>query len=189
MPPDNILLFGQIFGLCLAALSFLVYLQKSRGEILITKLILDVLNIFQQAMVGAFTGSVINGIAVLREIVFYHKEEKKWAKSKVWLIVFLLLMTAAPIVSWQGFISLLPAIGSSLVVVGFYCSNPKLLRIFGIIGQSFWVVYSCIILNLGGIIGSSLCILGGIIGFINDLKIQKINESDKKIVKEKNNEG
>ena len=132
------------------------------------------MNIFQQAMVGAFTGSVINGIAVLREIVFYHKEEKKWAKSKVWLIVFLLLMTAAPIVSWQGFISLLPAIGSSLVVVGFYCSNPKLLRIFGIIGQSFWVVYSCIILNLGGIIGSSLCILGGIIGFINDLKIQKI---------------
>ena len=139
IPPDNILLFGQIFGLCLAALSFLVYLQKSRGKILITKLILDVLNIFQQAMVGAFTGSVINGIAVLREIVFYHKEEKKWAKSKVWLIVFLLLMTAAPIVSWQGFISLLPAIG--------------------------------------------------IIGFINDLKIQKIKGLDKKIVKERNNEG
>ena len=168
MSPESIVLFGQIFGVFLAALSFFVYLQKSREKILATKLTLDILNVFQQAMVGAYTGSVINGIAVLREFVFYHKENKKWARSKVWLIVFLLLMGAASIFSWQGYVSLLPAIGSSLVVVGFYCSNPKLVRILGISGQSFWVLYSCIIFNLGGILGSSLCILGGIIGLIKD---------------------
>lgn len=118
-------------------------------------------------MVGAYTGSIINGIAVLREFVFYHKESKKWARSKVWLIVFLLLMGAASIFSWQGYASLFPAIGSSLVVVGFYYSDPKLVRILGIIGQSFWVLCSCVIFNLEGIVGSSLCILGGIIGPIS----------------------
>ena len=79
-------------------------------------------------------------------------------------------MGAAPFISWQGYVSLLPAIGSSLVVIGFYCSDAKLVRILGIIGQSFWVVYSSIIFNLGGIIGSSLCILGGVIGLIKKVK-------------------
>ncbi len=172
MSPKSIVLFGQIFGVFLAALSFFVYLQKSREKILITKLTLDILNVFQQAMVGAYTGSIINGIAVLREFVFYHKESKKWARSKMWLIVFLLLMGAASMFSWQGYASLFPAIGSSLVVVGFYCSDAKLVRILGIIGQSFWVFYSCVIFNLGGIIGSSLCILGGIIGLIKTKTIE-----------------
>lgn len=162
----NIVLFGQIFGVFLAAFSFFIYIQKNRGKMLITKLILDILSIFQQAMVGAYTGSVINGIAVLREIVFYHKDRKKWAQSRAWLIVFLFLMSMASLVSWQGYVSLLPAIGSSLVVVGFYCSNPKYVRFLGIIGQSFWTIYSCVIFNLGGIIGSLLCILGGVLGLI-----------------------
>lgn len=178
MISENVGLFGQIFGVILAGLSFFVYVQKSRGKILVTKLTLDFLNVFQQAMVGAYTGSVINGIAVLREFVFYHKENKKWASSKVWLIVFLLLMATASIFSWQGYASLFPAIGSSFVIVGFYCSDPRLVRILGIIGQSFWVLYSCLIFNLGGIIGSSLCILGGILGLIGHKKI-KIDKGEK----------
>lgn len=177
MPSKSILLFGQIFGLCLSALSFLVYLQKNRTKILITKMILDLLNVFQQAMVGALTGSVVNGIAVLREFVFYHKDKKKWAQSKAWLIVFLVLMGAAPLVSWQGTVSLLPAIGSILVVIGFYSSNPQFVRILGMVGQSFWLLYSCLILNLGGILGSSLCILGGMIGLIHDFKAKKKKET------------
>ncbi len=180
MPTENIILFGQIFGLCLAALSFLVYWQKSRTKILITKMILDVLNVFQQAMVGAVTGSVINGIAVLREFVFYHKDRKKWAKNKAWLIVFLFLMGAAPLVSWQGCVSLLPAIGSILAVIGFYSGDPKFVRIWGMIGQSFWLLYSCIIFNLGGIIGSSLCIFGGILGLINEFRDKNQKRSKEK---------
>lgn len=182
MPAEKIILFGQIFGICLAVLSFFVYLQKSREKILITKIILDILNVFQHAMVGAYTGSVINGIAVLREFVFYHKDNKKWAGSRIWLFVFLFLMIAASLISWQGYISFLPTIGSSLVVIGFYCSNPRLIRILGILGQSFWLLYSGIVFNLGGILGSALCIFGGIIGLIK-------NDEDKtKWKKEEDNE-
>ena len=164
------MLVGQIFGVLLAVLSFFVYLQKSRGGILVTKLTLDVLNVLQQAMVGAYTGSVLNGIAIFRELVFYQKDSKQWARSRAWLIIFLLLMGSSPLLSWQGPVSLLPAIGSSLIVIGFYCSDPKQMRAFGIVGQIFWGVYACIILNVGGILGSFLSIVGGIIGLVNGKK-------------------
>lgn len=170
---ENVYIIGQVFGICLAALAFLVYVQKSRGKILVTKMILDILNMLQALMVGAFTGSVINGIAVFREIVFYNKTKRKWARSRIWLAVFICLMAVGSLLSWQGYVSLLPAIGSSLVVIGFYCTSPKLVRILGIIGQSFWVLYSVFILNIGGIIGSSLTIVGAVIGLVNDYKNKK----------------
>lgn len=172
---EKVYIVGQVFGICLAALSFLVYVQKSRGKILATKLILDILNVLQSIMVGAFTGSVINGIAILREVVFYNKEKRRWARSRIWLAVFILLMAAGSLLSWQGPVSLLPATGSSIVVIGFYCTDPRAVRILGIVGQSFWVAYTCLILNIGGIIGSALAIVGAVIGLINDIRRKKAN--------------
>lgn len=174
MPYSPVLVIGQIFGVLLAVLSFFIYLQKTREKILLTKLLSDILNVIQQAMVGALTGSMLNGIAIFRELVFYCKGKKKWAQSRIWLFVFLLCTgIAAPLFSWQGYISLLPAVGSSLAVIGFYCTKPRQIRIFGILAQAFWVVYSVAVLNLGGILSSSVSMLGGIFGLWKDLKNEK----------------
>ena len=61
---------SQIYGLCLCVLSFFIYYVKKREHILITKLIADVLSGIQQAMVGASTGALINGIAAVRDLIF-----------------------------------------------------------------------------------------------------------------------
>lgn len=175
---DTVIFIGQIFGIGLSVLAFLTYVQKSRGKILITKMILDFLSIFQQAMVGAFTGSALNGIAVFRETVFYFRDTKRWAQSKLWLIVFLVAMCVAPLLTWQGLVSLLPSIGSSFAVVGFYCRQRWLMRVLGIVSQALWLIYACIILNVGTILGSSFCILGACIGLIRDARTKKKNKKE-----------
>lgn len=173
MDVTTIVFAGQVLGILLALLSVFIYSQKTRGRILITKLTFDALNVVQQSMIGGYTGAVVNGIAILREFVFYHKETKKWAKSRVWLVVFLLLMCSSPIISWQGWVSLLPAIGSSLILIGFYLTDVRRMRILGIFGQTFWLIYGCIIFNLGSILSAFFTYAGIFYGLYKDAKSKK----------------
>ena len=135
---------SQILGLCLCIISFFIYYLKKREHILITKLISDVLCVIQQAMVGASTGAMINGIAVARELIFYNRGRKKWASHIVWLFVFIGAMGISPVLTWQGPISILPAIGSSLAVMAFYCKRPTHTRIFGLFAQTLWLIYTVV---------------------------------------------
>lgn len=104
---------GQVLGFFIAAESFFIYFSRKRNQILAAKLICDALNVLQQAMIGALTGSIINGVAIFREVVFYNRNKKKWASHRFWLYLFIAFMGAAPLLSWAGYISLLPAVEAS----------------------------------------------------------------------------
>ena len=87
---------------------------------------------------------MINGIAVARELIFYNRGRKKWASHIVWLFVFIGAMGISPVLTWQGPISILPAIGSSLAVMAFYCKRPTHTRIFGLFAQTLWLIYTVV---------------------------------------------
>lgn len=161
---------SQIYGLCLCVLSFFIYYVKKREHILITKLIADVLSSIQQAMVGASTGALINGIAVARELIFYNRGRKKWASHIVWLFVFIFAMSISPILTWQGPISLLPATGSTLAVIAFYCKRPVHMRIFGLFAQILWLSYTVVTFNLVAALQNTILIVSASLGLLRDYK-------------------
>lgn len=181
---------GQAFGFLIAIESFFIYFSKKRGQILFAKITCDALNVLQQAMIGAFTGSVINIVAIFREVVFYYRDQKKWASSILWLFAFIAFMGVVPLLTWQGNVSLLPTIGSVLAVIAFYCRSPKNTRIIGIFAQSFWLMYVIIIPNYGAIASNVIQIIAAILGLIRDFveekkakkkKTQEISTQEQKI--------
>ena len=103
-------------------------------------------------MIGAFTGSLLNGIAVFREIVFYNRFQKKWAAHPFWLYFFIVVMALAPLLTWEGSISLFPALGSVCAVITFYMKKPTHIRIAGLAMTILWMVYCIFTQNIGGII-------------------------------------
>ena len=161
-------LIGQILGLVIAAISFFIYYAKKRSQILLSKLATDVLNVIQQAMIGAYTGSILNVVAIFREIVFYNRTRHKWASYKLWLFLFVVLMGASPFLTWAGPISILPALGSALAVVGFYLKNPTHTRIIGIFAHGLWLIYTVVTFNVGAILQNVILITSAIIGLIRD---------------------
>ena len=161
---------SQIYGLCLCSLSFFIYYGKKREHILITKLVSDVLSSIQQAMVGASTGALINAIAAAREIIFYHRDKKKWASHIGWLFVFLVAMSISPILTWQGPVSLLPATGSALAVVAFYCKRPVHTRILGLFAQGLWLTYTIMTFNLVAALQNMILIISAALGLIRDYR-------------------
>jgi lipid-A-disaccharide synthase-like uncharacterized protein len=171
---------SQILGLCLCIISFFIYYLKKREHILITKLISDVLCVIQQAMVGASTGAMINGIAVARELIFYNRGRKKCASHIVWLFVFIGAMGISPVLTWQGPISILPAIGSSLAVMAFYCKRPTHTRIFGLFAQTLWLIYTVVTFNPVAVLQNTIQIVAALLGLLRDYKEYRAHKSSAK---------
>ena len=171
---------SQILGLCLCIISFFIYYLKKREHILITKLISDVLCVIQQAMVGASTGAMINGIAVARELIFYNRGRKKWASHIVWLFVFIGAMGISPVLTWQGPISILPAIGSSLAVMAFYCKRPTHTRIFGLFAPAPSEIYTVVTFNPVAVLQNTIQIVAALLGLLRDYKEYRARKTSAK---------
>ena len=161
---------GQILGIFLAFFGFFVYFAKTRQGILITKLISDVGYCIQQIMIGATTGALINGFAILREFVFYHRNTKRWASHRIWLYFFIVLMNLSPILTWAGPISLLPALGSTISVIALYCQKPWHTRIFAFLSLIPWIIYASVVRNYGMLIGIPVQMIASLLGLIRDYR-------------------
>lgn len=185
---NTVYAIGQVLGFFIAAESFFIYFSRKRNQILAAKLICDALNVVQQAMIGALTGSIINGVAIFREVVFYNRNRKKWASHRFWLYLFIAFMGAAPLLSWAGYISLLPAVGSIIAVVAFYVDSPKATRAIGLTSQFFWLAYVIFTRNYGAILSNAVLIVSAVAGLIRDAfekKGMKTNEKIKNLPYEK----
>ena len=173
---------ATIIGWISTIQSLFIFVAKKRETILILKLINDVLNIINFTLLGTYTGALLNLIAVLRESVFYFKDKKKWANSKFWLFLFLALMMISPLsvvldptrTAAEKWVQLLPAMGSSLAVIGLYMSKEQVLRILNLFAVTPWVIYNLFNNNIPALVNSCLGIVsvawGLIMYFILDKK-------------------
>ena len=168
MQSVDLVAIGQVFGIVLSVGGFFVFLAKTRQGILIAKLICDAGYCIQQLMLGAATGAMINAIAVFRDLVFYHRTEKKWAAHRFWLYFFVVVFGLSPVLTWMGPVSLLPAVGSMIAVFGFYCRNPQHTRLLGLMAMIPWMIYAAIITNYGLMLTTIIQIVSALLGLIRD---------------------
>lgn len=107
-------------------------------------------------LIKAYTGASLSVINFIRTIFFINKE--KFSKKTYFLILILFLSLAAIncIFSWQGFISLLPTIGTMIRIYCLWQENMTLVRVSGlttgITYGLYYVYYSSWFLVLGDII-------------------------------------
>ena len=112
-------LIAQIVGYVAIAESVFIFISNKREKILIFKLIDDALWFTNMVLMGAYTGAVLNAIAIVREIIFFNRGKKKWATHKFWLFFFMIVMLVSPVLTWAGPVSILPAMGSCVAVICF----------------------------------------------------------------------
>ncbi len=170
---DTLYIIGQILGVIVIIYSGFIYTSKKRDRILIMKLIADVMCTVQNLLCGAYTGAALLAIAVARDIVFLYKDKYKWANNFLWLVLFSVGMCVSPIVTWAGWTSLLPVLGSLILSIGLYSSNSKSTRLLGVIGQVLWTIYDVCNLNIAGAIADGLSVVLGAITLAKDMIVEK----------------
>ena len=170
--PPNIII-SQILGAIGIIVGLTVYAGKTRPQILACKFVSDAIWSANYLLVGGYTGSLLNAIGMVREVVFYHRGTKKWASNRFWLYLFAALALLSPIMEWAqlgkfSWLPLLPACGSTCSVFSLYSRRPRTMRILGIVTQLFWITYGIILSNVTSVLSSTMLIISAIIGMIRE---------------------
>ncbi len=159
---------AQIFGLVAMGIGLCMFAFRERKKILLFKMFANLTWVVHYALLGAATGAVFNVINAAREGVFYHKE-KPWASHLFWPLLFVGVNAVSTVLSWQGPISLLPMVGSTINIIAFWCSSTKRLRLFALPAQTLWVIYSVAVSSIPATVFNAFSIISLLWGMGKDL--------------------
>jgi len=163
-----------IIALCASVYSFQM---KTHKKIMTLQIIANFSFALQMFLLGingeptSFTGAILNFLAFLRSIVFYNKNDHKWAKSQIWIWGFIVAFIVAGIYTYSAPISLIAIVGMVLSTFSFSSTKPFVVRSTILISSPMWLVYDFLIGSYEGTLNECLVILSTIIGiFRHDLK-------------------
>lgn len=126
--------FGDkmIFSILAFIASFISICTKDRKKSLSIQSLNCIFESIYDFIVSAYTGAILSIINFIRTLFFINKE--KFNKQKYIFILFLfeIVIVINCIFTWQGYISLLPTIGSMIRVYCLWQTNMKLVRISGL---------------------------------------------------------
>ena len=170
---DNLNLLAQIIGFGGTALTIIAYQQNKRKKILLCTVISAALFAIHYIILGAYTGAIMNILAASRSLVFMNNT-KKWAKSKIWVAVFMVIYTVACIATWDKWYSVLPLIAMLLTTVSNWFQSEKKIRFLTFPSSPCWLVYNILNASYAGIITEIFVMSSLIIAIIRfDLKKPK----------------
>ncbi len=175
---DKLDLLAQIIGFGGTALTIIAYQQSKRKRILGCTVISAALFAIHYIILGAYTGAVMNILAGTRSLVFMNNT-KKWAKSKIWVAVFMVIYTVACIATWDKWYSVLPLIAMLLTTVSNWFQSEKKIRFLTFPSSPCWLVYNILNASYAGIITEIFVMSSLIIAIIRfDLRKPKKKEEE-----------
>lgn len=163
----------QIIGIAAMVASVYSFQLNKHKHIMIAQIIATALFGIQYYFLGAFTGTALDAVAVVRDIVFYNKD-KKWAAGNFWTVLFSLMMVVFGIITYQGWVSVFMIISMVFNTITFSFTNPKLVRRTILIASPFMLVYNILTGSAGGIINEVFAEISSVIGMLrHDIKRKK----------------
>lgn len=163
--------------MCINVLS---YQAKTQKGVIFMQALASVLFFVNYLIIGAYTGAVLNLVAILRGVV-YGFRERFHAEKGIWLAVFCVIYALTYVMTFTVFskpftlenalIELLPVIAVTAGTVAFKMGTARHVRLSVFVNSPSWLVYNFINFVIGGIICESIAIVSAIIGIIrHDLK-------------------
>ncbi|MBR2614425.1 MAG: YgjV family protein [Clostridia bacterium] len=126
------------------AIMFLVlsFQMKNRKRILLVHALASITWICYYLLNGDLTSGLIAFTSVVRNGFFLLKERYAWAKSIVWLFVFIAINLTFGIISFSTYKDIFPILGGIGSTTAFFMTKEKDIRIFSFIAYVFWMCNS-----------------------------------------------
>ena len=164
----GIKLIAQLFGIGAMVFLFLIYQQRSRKGMLLTKLSADICWVMHYLLLGAFAGLIPNAVGVFRELVFINRKDKKWASSVIWPIIFVIVNWTLGILSFSSWYDILPILASSFVTFSLWLDDPRLTKIITVPICIAFLTYDVFVGSYIGIVNELLSIISIVSFFIKN---------------------
>lgn len=155
--------FGFFGMLCL----FISYQQKRREALILCKLGSDAMWVIHYLCLSAYGGAIPNFIGIFREIVFVNNN-KKWAKSILWPILFISANWILALCTWKSCITLIPICASMFVTISLWIQNPLLTKLICIPVSVCYIIYDIYVGSWIGIVNEAIALMSIISFFIRN---------------------
>ena len=131
----------QLIGLVGSVISFTSLQSGSRTKILSLQILCCVLWVVHYALLGAYTGVLINILALGRAVVCAFND-RPWAKSPLWLAFFLVCYAVSPLLTWDGPHCLLLGLAMMLTTLALWVRNMPLTRLLFLLNSPLVFTYN-----------------------------------------------
>ncbi len=134
-------IIAQLIGFMGTITYFLVFQMKKRKSILGLNILAGAIFVLHFFLIGAYTGAAMNIVCSLRCVIYYY-DDKKWARSKVWLGVFILASIVLGVYTWSDAYSVLPLISMILTSISFWLKRERNIRLLTLPSPPCWMLYN-----------------------------------------------
>jgi hypothetical protein len=166
-------LIVQLIGFVALGVAVLVYQFNTRKQILIILSLASLLFSIQFFLLGAYSGAVLNLINVARNYCFQKYRYRK--RSAIILWGFIGIFSVATALTWQGPLSLLPAIGMISGAFANWQLKAKHIRLLSLVSPPAWFIYALAVHSYAAMLGEVLILTSILVGMYRlDRKGEKV---------------
>lgn len=176
MPVD---VFIQAIGFVGIGLNVLSLQFDKHWQIILLKTLGSLMFVVQYILLGAYTGAAMDGIGILRNIIFIFAVQKG-KPTLGWIIFFSVLTLTLGAVTFEGYISLLAITAKLLSCISYGINNSRAIRMINIPSSGCWLAYNGLHFSIAGIL-NEIFVLTSII--IAEIRLHYKNKKEK--IKEK----
>lgn len=152
----------QAIGFVAVVLSLTVFQLNKRGHMLALSVVASLLYSVHFFLLGAPTGAAMNFINAIR---YYAFGKVSPSKQNAWVLyVFLIIIATATWLTWQGWFSVLAALGSALSTLAFWQNNPTYIRRISMGVPPLWFSYNAIAGSYAGMVVEVFLFISNLIG-------------------------
>ena len=163
----------QLIGFVGLATSILAFQFKKHRGIVLCKMSSELIFALQYILLGAWTAAVLDGLSVIRNSLYTYFVKRGRSTLPV-IIGFGLFVVVTGIVTFDGWLSLLPIAAKLLTTISYGMKNEKLLRFITLPSCIMWSIYNLQVGSLGGALGDTLTLISLLISIYKfDIKQEK----------------
>ena len=141
---------AQVVGFVGMTMLALAYLQKKRESILAFNIASAASWTLHFILLGALTGAAMNAVSIARAGIFFISSKKKIRSPLIPTGIMAIFFVMA-IVTWQGWVSMLPLIAMTLSTVAMWQKDPQAMRRVVIASAPCWTIYNVINSAMAGV--------------------------------------
>lgn len=182
MDKTTFAILAQVVGYIGLIFGVIAFQCKKHKNVMIAKTTNELIFAVQYAMLGAYTGTAMNIIGSLRNIIFA-VQVQKGRSTRLMQVMFSLFFAVFGLLTWQGPISL-AVIGAKVVTtVAYGMKNTRVIRFLTLPTSACWLIYNYLSNSSAGVICEAFTLLSIITAIIRielvEPRLKKKAESSK----------
>ena len=156
----------NIFGVLAIIIKLTEYQFKKRTIRLIICIMASLCWFLYFILQGQTVSALANLIAMIQTIIFMQRDSHGWAKSKIWLYVFLGLNVLICLIGFKVWHDIFPPIAGIFGAIAYFVIDEKTYRYFALLNVVFWLANSIakMPMTVLALICDATCTLSSIIG-------------------------